>query len=254
MNEATKTHTDVNGLIWHDGGPSTDDHLAFGGHEPSILEIAKGMLPEGGAFLDVGAHVGLYTMNLASKAEIIYAIEANPDTYDVLLENIKANASAHPDCEIKSINAAAWDSVDTLSLVDENDKDTGGSTHVEPIDNSKVSRFNQRVTKALPLDMILSGIPHLDLVKIDVEGAEAHVLRGLKQTILHHGPTLLIEMHDEIYKKPEVRSEVRALLEEVNYEWSDSLRWGIQYYFVAKPKFHEDPEFEIETVKAGDHE
>lgn len=244
-----KTVTDANGFVWHDGGPETDDHLSFGGHEPSILEIAKGMMRQGGAFLDVGAHVGLYTLNLATKADVVYSIEANPDTYEVLMQNIKANASKH-NAMIKALNVAAWDDMTMLRLVDENDKQTGGSTHVEPLD-PKQSRYSQRLIKTIPLDAVLSEIPALDLVKIDVEGAEAHVLRGMQRTILAHGPTLLIEMHDEIYNKPEVRKEVCEFLMGVGYEWTDTLRWGIQYYFVAKPHFHE-PEFEIEIVKAGE--
>ncbi len=246
----TPTRTDANGLVWLDGGVATDDHLAFGGHEPSILEIAKGMLPERGAFLDVGAHVGLYSLNMAMKAGTVYAVEANPDTYERLVANMHLNGSKH-DCEIRAVNCAAWDDATLMRLVDENDKQTGGSTHIEPLD-PKQSRYAQRVIKTLPLDALLDDIPALDLVKIDVEGAEAHVLRGMRRTILRFGPTLLIEMHDEIYNKPEVRKEVCEFLMSVDYEWSDTLRWGIQYYFVAKPNFHDEPEFEIEIVKAGE--
>lgn len=224
------TVTDKYGMEWVAGGESTDDHLAYADHEAPILEFARGLLPRGGTFIDVGAHVGLYTLNMARWAGEVWAIEANPLTYATLMQNLKANAHRHY-ADIHSVNMAAWDSFGSLRLVDANDKVTGGSTRCEATD---LEDPEQRVCRAAPLDDVLPPDCIPDLVKIDVEGAEAHVLRGLFNILeSRNPPTLLIEMHDQIYDRPEVRTEVLDLIEDAGYAWIDNLTYSICYYVVA---------------------
>jgi FkbM family methyltransferase len=236
---APQEYVDRKGLIWQDGGPETDDHLIHGGHETALIEIARGMLPEGGVFVDVGAHVGLYTLNLADKAGVIYAVEANPKTYMVLRENINANKQVLK-ADIRPLNFAAWDRSEYLTLVDENGKETGGSTRCIPGEYGSMAY-------GCPLDTILSG-ERFDLVKIDVEGAEARVLKGMAHILVDFRPRLLIEMHD-MYFGEQIRLDVLAILEALGYHWNDSLKFGGSYYIVAHPEAVDD--FVVETVRAG---
>lgn len=243
----TDTYTDANGLQWLNGGAETDDHLAFGGHEPAILQIAKSLLPENGTFLDIGAHVGLYTLNLAFKAKRVICWEANKATYEVLTKNIKNNIGMFPNTDFHLFDYAAWDSEAILTLVDEKGFSTGGSTRcVESADGPTVGS-----AKAYPIDQ---KMPYVlpDLVKIDVEGAEAHVLRGMRETVRRCAPVLLIEMHD-MYWGPQCRTETIEFLESEHYDWDDSLTFSESYYIIAKPKGWADPrlDFEPEVVKRG---
>lgn len=243
------TVTDPFGFIWLNGGGETDDHLAFGGHEPAIVEIAKSMLPKGGTFVDVGAHVGLYSIRLGEKAGHVIAVEANWKTALRLRENIRHNRY-RMNAIFNVIEAAAWDSETTLQLVDENGKSTGGSTRCEETNDWRTS--DPAITaEAFRLDVLLDWAEP-DLIKIDVEGAEARVLRGYVEGIRAHRPTLLIEMHDKIYDIPHVRGEVIEFLDGVDYVWNDSLTYGSGYYIIAKPRdFVDGPE--IEVVKAGEN-
>lgn len=242
------TYTDANGLVWANGGARTDDHLAFGGHEPSVLRIAQSLLPENGTFLDVGAHVGLYTLNLGFKARRVMSFEANPRTYEVLYKNVRRNITKFPDTEFALFDYAAWDSETTLALIDENDKVTGGSTRCEEVGKGNVALG---MANAKPLDSVL-GYHRPDLVKIDVEGAEARVLRGMREVTRNTKPVFLIEMHD-MYFGPQCREETIEFLESENYSWDDSLSFSNSYYIIAKPPGWTEPDlgFEIETVKAG---
>ena len=150
---------------------------------------------------------------------------------------IARNADKHK-AVIHGLNVAAWDSFTTLKMVDENDKETGGSTRGVEDSNGTVP--------AMPLDAALPERCNPHLVKIDVEGAEARVLRGLAGTIARCKPTFLIEMHD-MYFGPEVRTETIQFLESIGYEWNDDLKYGPGYYIVAHPP----SDFEIEVVRAG---
>ncbi len=245
----TETVTDTNGLVWVNGGEETDDHLAFGLHEQPFLQVCRSLLPSGGVFVDVGAHVGLYTLNMAQKASVVLAVEANPKTYQTLLENIRANASAHT-ATVKAVNLAAWDQFGYLDLKDENGKETGGSTQCVP---PKVAlKFKMKgQTEAAPLDYALPDRITPDLVKIDVEGAEARVLRGMSGIIGTYRPTLFIEMHDEVYNLPKVRSEVLNFLDSVFYDVHSIRQADAKcYYLVAQPSERGD-DHEVEVVKAG---
>lgn len=218
-----KTVTDSHGIMWLNGGPDTDDHLSWGGHEPAIVQIATALLPPNGTFVDVGAHVGLYTLNLAMKATRVYAIEANPATYADLCENIAMNCD-RLHAAVEAVNLAAWNEFTTLGLVDENGKATGGSTRCVYADDGTV--------QAVPLDSILRDV-HVDLVKIDVEGAEFRVLHGMEETIDACHPTFLIEMHDTTYDLPLLRSDVLSFLESKGYEHDDSLTYGVENFVLA---------------------
>lgn len=243
--EVPATIKGSNGFEWTYHGNESDDHLAFGGHEPAIVAIAKSLLPDGGIFLDVGAHVGLYSVELATKASAVIAIEANPETYKVLRDNLSLNVDQFT-AEIDVVNAAAWDQNEVeLSLVDENGLRTGGSTRcVAPMPGDEF------VTMAYRLDTLLNPDSPIHLVKIDVEGAEARVLRGMQSITENHHPRFLIEMHDEIYSLPKVRTEVLRFLESQNYTLDESMRFGSGYYIIARHESDVD-EFEIEIVKAG---
>jgi FkbM family methyltransferase len=246
----TETYTDHSGFVWHYGGEETDDHLAFGGHEPGVIEVARALLPQDGVFLDVGAHVGLYTVNLATKASKVFAIEANPKTWKVLSDNIEANRHVLK-ADVFAHNFAAWDTFAELHMVDENGKQTGGSTRCVPGESEDVKKALGWTTQGLPLDEALplaEGVK-IDLVKIDVEGAEARVLKGMRKRLINDRPKLLIEMHDMYFGK-QVRYDTLAILEALGYAWNDDVAFGGSYYVIATPETPD--EFVVEIVRAGE--
>jgi FkbM family methyltransferase len=226
--------TDASGIIWHNGGiDTTDDHLAFGGHEGSVLGLGLALMPKGGVFLDIGAHVGLWSLNMAYKKHAnVVAVEANPQTFDTLRLNIKENEDylngfVSPHC------VAAWDKEETLHLIDEKGMETGGSTRcaVEAdIDDPHTLEWE---AQGKTIDSWLSVDP--DLVKIDVEGAEAHVLRGMSGVLDDSRPRLIIEMHD-MYFGPQIRDETFAVLHQHGYAWNEDVKFGGSYYLIAQPR------------------
>lgn len=221
------------GLLWHYSGPQSDDHLPILGHEWTLVNIAKALLPQDGVFLDVGAHVGLYSLELASKARVVLAWEANSETAARLEANAELNGLTE---KIWIYDLAAWDKIEVLGMLDPHGKIAGGSSLCEPLEEGKEY---VAVTEGSPLDDLLTSMPdwvHVDLIKIDVEGAERRVLAGARKLIREHRPTLFIEMHD-IYLPPGNREAVEAELAEVGYEHGPNIPYGPDggYHLICKP-------------------
>jgi FkbM family methyltransferase len=216
------------GLSWEYEGRHSDDHLPILGHEMMIVAMARSMMPEGGTAIDVGAHVGLYALEFARKGRCI-AWEANLSTCHKLARNALINR-----LKVEIVSNAAWDQEGTVHLQDPNGFETGGSTQVH-------EGRGERMVSALPLDYMLewtdtrNKLTRVDLIKIDVEGAEIRVLCGAEKLITKFQPRLIIEMHDFIVGA-ENRTRVEMILEEFGYEHGSDIPNGEGYTWMCKPK------------------
>ena len=157
------------------------------------------LLPRpGDVFLDVGANVGWYTLHVAQMVGpegLVLAVEPSPDSFAVLKENIKLNHLSN----VTALNFAAWDRDGELDLILA-ETCTGHTVKRAWANSAKPwSRFSERrVTVRVParrLDDVLKeqNVTQVDWVKIDVEGAEVEVLRGLRKTLTRFHPRILIE-------------------------------------------------------------
>lgn len=213
---------EADGLKWIQRGGNTDDWIAIN-HEASLAPVLDGLMPDDGVYVDVGAHVGRWALRLAKKASAVVAVEANPATAAVLKAHIAINDATN----VEVVECAAWDSETRLGLEDPNGKVTGGSTHVREGDE----------IPARPLDDILADITP-DLIKLDVEGADLHAIRGMRKTLERARPTLFIEDHS-IYGYYDL-ADLKALLAESGYVCEDFAatlpgnRWAP--YVIARPK------------------
>lgn len=157
------------------------------------------LLPRPGeVFLDVGANIGWYTLHVAKivgPEGLVLAVEPSPDSFAFLKKNIRLNHLSN----VTAFNFAAWDREAKLDLILA--KTCTGHT-VKPAwaDSGKPwSWFSERPVTvrvpARPLDDVLKDqeLTRLDWVKIDVEGAEAEVLRGLRETLMRFHPRILVE-------------------------------------------------------------
>ena len=137
---------------------------------------------------DVGANLGFFSfecLSINSKL-IIHAFEPNFKNYIFFMKNIKLNNIPN----IKLNNFGFYSSNKYLYETNEN------------ITNSGTIYFSEKKKKTHKIkfitgdDYILrNNISKVDLIKIDVEGAEALVLRGGYKTIVSHKPLIFLEVH-----------------------------------------------------------
>jgi FkbM family methyltransferase len=157
---------------------STEDliqrHLYyFGVWEPDISAWIRRTLRSGDGFVDIGANIGYYSL-LASKLVgtqgVVVAIEPSPPIHSALTRHIKLNRRAN----IRTIQAAATEIRCNVKLFPGSPENIGKTTTVAQ-DGDSIE------VPGLPMSEVLdeNEIRRARIIKIDVEGAELHVLRGL---------------------------------------------------------------------------
>lgn len=142
----------------------------------------KETLKNGFTVVDVGAHVGLYTMLAAEKVGNtgkVIAVEPAPINYKQLQENIAINDFKN----VISLEMALSDHIGLEKLYIAS-RSTCNSF------NSDVSSFQKNTpsyveVKVNTLDYLLKNlnIKKIDILKIDAEGAELQILKGAKETL-----------------------------------------------------------------------
>jgi FkbM family methyltransferase len=129
--------------------------------------------------VDVGAHVGLWTMQLAKRFKMVHAFEP----MEVFRECWKRNVTA----DGVMIHPVALGARDGFAIMRYDPADSGG-THVESSDFA--SDFDGAVTMMRMDDLDLLDV---DFVKIDCEGFEHHVIEGARETLLRWKPCVIVE-------------------------------------------------------------
>ncbi len=187
--------------------------------EVKIVDLLQKLLKENSNYIDCGAHIGRYSL-IASrfcKKGCIISIEPFPDNYALLQENINLNNILN----IKALNVAAGKEEGQCSLYIGKDYATNTLclNWLEQMDKQSTNcnkiKVNQRT-----IDNIIkeSKLLSIDLLKIDVEGAELEVIIGcnkaLSQGIIKN---IICEIHEPIADKREILS----VLQSFNYIISD---------------------------------
>ena len=154
-------------------------------YEPATTELFHEMVRPGMAVADVGAQIGYYTLlaaKLAGAAGHVYAFEPEPSVYRILEANARMNGFAG---SVETINAAVGDTERRARLFQ---LGVGGSLFQA---QGTVGTVEVDVTS---LDKFFAdrGWPPLHLVKVDTEGAEPLVLRGMRQLVQRHPDLMLV--------------------------------------------------------------
>jgi FkbM family methyltransferase len=168
------------------------------GREDDIVE--RFIPAKGDVVIDVGAHVGRYTIHASKLVGMdgkVIAIEAHPSNFKLLKRNLQLNKS---DNNVMALNYAAYseDKSDLRLFLAGEDR---GNTIFNTIMESRDATEKFVNVTALKLDTIVHHAdvaPHeINWIKIDVEGAEYEVLRGA-QNILSDSKdiSVLVEVHN----------------------------------------------------------
>ena len=167
--------------------PRTDNLLLLmlldagpGGLEPGTRRILTKLLQPGMTFVDIGAHIGLLTLagaRAVGRTGKVLAFEPAPPAFDALTQAILVNGLAET---VGARRLAIGEGQEQRTFYVRRVLGHSSLTRSDVPAESSVDEISVDVS---PLDDLLRPGERVDLVKIDVEGAELDVLAGMKRII-----------------------------------------------------------------------
>ena len=168
-------------------------------YEPVFYGAMARLVREGMTVLDIGAHIGIFSLGVAQRVGSkgkVYAFEPTPDTAGLLEQHVALN-NWRDRVEVVRGVASDADGVASFYVNGTSMAASLGRENVEVLsaDRPEVGAVRLEVP-SLTLDRFCGerGI-RPDLLKIDVEGAELRVLRGARKLLETARPSILCEVH-----------------------------------------------------------
>ncbi|MEO7923167.1 MAG: FkbM family methyltransferase [Chitinophagaceae bacterium] len=178
-------------------------------YEKNNFLFLKENIRPGATCLDIGAHIGIYTVCMAKLgAGKIYSFEPTPSSFAVLRKMVALN---HCEKQVTSLpDAVAWKTGRTSFYLNhalyrgsEKVKISEANSLVNVYFGKKIGKEELEVTTVSIDDLVQQQNLEIDFIKIDVEGAEADVLKGAERTMLKDRPSGIISVHNFAFKDKE---------------------------------------------------
>jgi FkbM family methyltransferase len=156
------------------------------------MNLFDTFLTEKSNVLDVGANIGTHSLYFSSRCNKgnVVAIEPQVYIYEILCMNMIVNGCYN----VLPVNAACGTKRDQMRMV-----------NINPFEGEKVNYGMFKVngetdigikTDIIPLDEYIY-LDKFDLIKMDVEGYESHVLNGSKKLLKQHKPKMYLEFNNK---------------------------------------------------------
>jgi FkbM family methyltransferase len=206
----------------------------FNSHEPLTTKVIASQLNKGMVCLDIGSNIGYYAIlesRIVGQEGKVICIEPSALNFQYLRKNLEMEGKSN----IQTYNVAVGDIDESVYLVADNRSNlcrVVKQSELNPIANgyNEDKHLGVRTLSKIPMKRIDSligelAIDRLDLVRMDPEGYESNIYRGMKSTIQKYKPMLFIEFH-RIYLGIE---GTRTLLQDLKNDGYESLyyiqRW-----------------------------
>ncbi len=203
----------INGLVVFYRMASYDPTVIKSIFYLNSYEYREFKLRKGDIVLDVGAHIGAFTLYASRRVGdegLVLAFEPDIDNYNILRVNLNANNISN----VIALNVAVGSTISTVKFT----KILTGYTTAHHIANSPIQPFFSSqpyivvdvgmvtidfITRRLRLDRI-------DYIKVDAEGYEIEVLKGALNTINNYSPNIVVD----VSHYPKESEDVKQFIEE----------------------------------------
>ena len=200
-------------------------------YEPHVRKELERLLPSASAFLDVGANVGIHCVSAKSINPnlTVFAVEMLPNNVSMLCRTIEENG-------FDDVNVIPVATAETHCIIRRNDDPCNGQPSF-----TQDGGFNNR-TPAIPIDFY--RLPHVDVVKIDIEGFEYSAWQGMSR-VLNDRPTIIFEFCPKHVHRSNTTPEAQL-------QWLFNLGYRLtvlEYTPGARRDFDSDPESILKHIK-----
>ena len=181
------------GFWWIARPDVVSDGLFAGSFETAERALFAELVQPGMTVLDIGAHAGLYTL-IASRrtgpSGRVIAFEPSPRERERLLAHVRLNRSANVTIEAAALGEREGEA--ELFVVD------GSETGCNSLRPGDIGPGHTVAVRLRSLDEYArnAGLDRVDVIKMDVEGAELSVLRGAQSLVRATQPVFVCEIED----------------------------------------------------------
>lgn len=187
-----------------------------GDYEKEHYDLLKEYLKPGMQVLDIGAHIGLFSVacsRLTENTGKIICFEPTPGTFSILKETLKLNH-----CDNVTAVQAAVSNKNGMATFYESKANEGCNSN-SLVKNRSEREFSAYDVKLVTIDSITAdNLLKPSFIKIDVEGAELDALKGGIQTFKTLKPVLLLGLHPAFIKlKGDSLEAIWDVLQDCNY-------------------------------------
>jgi FkbM family methyltransferase len=186
-------------------------------YESENFSFLKSAVEKNGVVLDIGAHIGLFSIIAAKTTGSngkVFAFEPAPQTVKVLNQTISINQLENV---VIPVNAAMGKEKGHITFfVSDTEADNSNSL----ISYKEDRKLNGIEVELNTIDTFVAEnkLSKVDFIKIDVEGAEYDTLRGGEQVFLQLRPAFILAIHPEpIEKKGDTLKDIYDFLVQLNY-------------------------------------
>lgn len=221
-----------------------------GGPELHHIEYFKSQISEKSIIFDIGAYIGVYGL-IASEIAVkgnVYIFEPDPRSAKRIKHTIKSNKISNIAYHQSAIGAKSgrfefalqeYPPMSSLQIAEHSQTQTSGEPRIAMVGVWLLDEF-----------CLEYGISHIDIAKIDVEGAEHDVLMGGSQILEGSRPKLIIELHRNLLPNyGHKRSDVLNYLISLKYELFQ-IKPGLTNPHLVPFDYHRKPQINREIVIA----
>jgi FkbM family methyltransferase len=164
-------------------------------YESHVTRVVREVLRSGDTFVDVGANLGFFTAMAASLVGATGRVVAI-EPMDKNLQLIHAAVRRNRFLQVEIMPYAVSDLPGQVMM------STGvGTSNGQIVGSVEDASTLPLFAQAKKLDDLLSKLPSLDVLKIDIEGYELRALRGFEVGLARHRPLLLTEFHPKCMRE-----------------------------------------------------
>jgi len=170
---------------------------ALGTWERRYMELFCSKIKEGDVVVDVGAYIGYFSLLASERVGdkgCVYAFELVPRNFERLMRNLKVNQVKN----VKAYNFGLSDRDEVLPIYVPKDNPAEATLYQSNVTEISKGNVKKDVIEARlkQFDQFYNeeGLNRVNIVKIDAEGAELKILRGMKDTLKSNNLTLFIEI------------------------------------------------------------
>ena len=167
-------------------------HVQSNNYEPDVTLVFQRLLRPGMGVLDVGANIGYFSMlsaSLVGPSGFVLAVEPNPENARMLEASRRLNGYEH--VTIAQVAAGRSTGLLALHVAQSNGTTSNPSSNLEAL-------LAARTVPCIAIDHLIPAGQQINLIKVDVEGAEYNALLGCSDLIARDRPVIISEFSPDM--------------------------------------------------------